>query len=89
MLVKRLAIGCGIVVGVLIVIGVLAAIAGTVGGAIAVPKPKIAAVLMLISGIGGIIAVFAAYVFGGALLIIGGVLALLALRQPKSAEIRA
>jgi hypothetical protein len=65
------------------------AIAGTVGGAIAVPKPKIAAVLMLISGIGGIIAVFAAYVFGGALLIIGGVLALLALRQPKSAEIRA
>jgi len=62
---------------------------GTVGGAIAIPKPKIAGVLMLVSGIGGIIAVSAAFAFGGVLLIVGGILALIALRKRKSAVAQA
>ena len=54
---------------------------GIVGGAITIARPKGAGIMMLISGIGGFIAISAGYLFGGPLLIVGGVLALLASRS--------
>ncbi|MGA9351383.1 MAG: DUF4064 domain-containing protein [Anaerolineae bacterium] len=51
---------------------------GIVGGAIAKAKPTAAGILMLISGIGGFIAIFMGYIIAGPLLVVGGILALLA-----------
>lgn len=51
---------------------------GIIGGALALAKPKLAGWLMLISGIGGIIAIFVLYLVPGALLLVGGILALAA-----------
>ena len=65
--------------------GLFFALVGIVGGAIAIPKPKIAGILMLIGGIGGNICVNVLSVLCGALLIIGGILALIAARKPQSA----
>jgi hypothetical protein len=48
---------------------------GIVGGALALAKPRAASVLMLIAGIGGLVAISLAYVVSGPLLIVGGVLA--------------
>lgn len=61
------------------------AIVGAVGGAIAVPKPRLAGAFMLVSGIGGVIAVSLAYAFGGALLVVGGILALVGSRRTRTA----
>lgn len=61
------------------------AIVGVVGGAIAIPKPKLAGVFMLVSGIGGTIAVSLGFAFGGALLVVGGILALVGARRPRTA----
>ena len=52
------------------------ALVGIIGGAIAIAKPTAAGILMLIGGIGGIIAISVGFIFGGPLLIIGGILAL-------------
>jgi hypothetical protein len=52
------------------------ALIGIIGGALAMAKPTAAGILMLISGIGGFIAISAGYLFGGPLLIAGGILAL-------------
>ncbi len=62
------------------------AILGIIGGALSISKPKAAGIIMLISGVGGIICISAAYIFGGVLLIVGGILALVASRKPKSAS---
>ena len=48
-----------------------------VGSALALAKPKLAGILMIIAAAGGTIAVFAAYLVPGPLLLIGGILALL------------
>jgi hypothetical protein len=62
-------------------------VVGIVGGALALAKPRLAAVLMLIAGIGGFIAISLAYVVSGPLLIIGALLAFLgrAKRHPEAA----
>lgn len=54
---------------------------GFIGGAIVSQKPKIGGILMLLSGIGGFMAVSLAYIVAGPLLIIAGILALT--RKPK------
>ena len=67
-------------------VALIFALMGIVGGVIAIPKPKIAGILMLIGGIGSIICIGPAlFVLGGVLLIPGGILALIAARKPQSA----
>lgn len=58
-------------------------IMGIVGGAISRAKPRGAGILMLVSGIGGFIAISGGYLFGGPLLIVGGILALVASRSEQ------
>lgn len=53
------------------------AIIGIIGGVIANQNPKVAGILMILSGIGGFMAVSLAYIVAGPLLIIAGILALL------------
>lgn len=50
---------------------------GIIGAVIVNQKPRIAGILMLLSGIGGFMAVSLAYVIAGPLLIVAGILALL------------
>lgn len=50
-------------------------IVGIIGSALALAKPRAAAALMLVTGIGGFIAISFAFVIGGTLLIAGSVLA--------------
>ena len=57
---------------------------GIVGGAIAKAKPTAAGILMLISGIGGFIAIFMGYIIAGPLLVIGGILALLGRKESQN-----
>lgn len=62
------------------------AILGIIGGAVAMAKPKAAGILMLISGIGGFIAISVGYIVAGPLLVIGGILAIVGqkeLSKPK------
>ena len=67
-------------------VALIFALMGIVGGVIAIPKPKIAGILMLLGGIGSIICIGPAlFVFGGVLLIPGGILALIAARKPQYA----
>jgi len=62
-------------------VALLLSIIGIVGGALALAKPKIAGIVMLVMGIGGFIAVSLGYVVAGPLLIIGGILALVGSRK--------
>jgi hypothetical protein len=50
-------------------------VVGIIGGALAMAKPGASALLMLIAGVGGFIAISLAYVVAGPLLIVGAVLA--------------
>ncbi|MBU0478161.1 hypothetical protein KKC91_06305 [bacterium] len=59
------------------------ALLGIVGGSLAIAKPKVAGILMLISGIGGFVAVSMGYIIAGPLLIIGGILGLIAKKEDK------
>jgi len=59
-------------------------ILGIVGGSIASRSAKTAGILMLLSGIGGFIAISFAFIIAGPLLIIGGILALT--RKPKEKQ---
>ncbi len=52
-------------------------VVGIIGGVIVNQNPKIAGTLMLLSGIGGFMAVSLAYIIAGPLLIVAGILALL------------
>jgi len=60
---------------------ILISLIGIIGGALALSKPTVAGILLLISGIGGFIAIGLFYLFGGPLLIIGGIFALVARRS--------
>lgn len=62
-------------------VALLFSLVGIVGGALALAKPKIAGIMMLFVGVGGIIAVSIGYVVAGPLLIIGGILALVSSRK--------
>jgi len=57
---------------------------GIVGGAMAKAKPTAAGILMLISGIGGFIAISMGYIIAGPLLVIGGVFALIGRKERNS-----
>jgi hypothetical protein len=73
--------------GTVVVLGFIAlalAIVGIVGGALAQAKPRMAALLMLIAGIGGFIAVSVFWIVSGPLLLVGALLAFLG-RTPKTA----
>lgn len=59
------------------------AVVGIVGGALALSKQRVAALLMLIAGIVGFIAVSAFWLLSGPLLLIGALLAFLG-RAPKA-----
>ena len=63
--------------------GFLFAILGIVAGAIAIAKPKIAGILMLVAGIGGIISISAAFAPASILLMVAGILALVGSRSKK------
>lgn len=56
-------------------------VVGLVGAALSIAKPRVAAVLMLVSAIGGLIAVSVAYVLGTILLIIAAVFAFFGRKQ--------
>ncbi|MCM8819428.1 MAG: hypothetical protein NC925_01365 [Candidatus Omnitrophica bacterium] len=62
-------------------------ILGIVGGALAMTKPKPAGIMMLIGGIGGIIAISAGYIIAGPLLILAGIIALLEAKKEKKMDI--
>ena len=62
-------------------IALLMSIVALVGAALSIAKPKVAAALMVISAIVGVIAVFVAYVLGTVLLIIAAFLAYLGRRK--------
>lgn len=66
-------------------------VVGIVGGALALAKPRAAAVLLLLAGIGGLVAISLAYVVSGPLLIIAAVLAFLgrAKKAPRPVAIGA
>lgn len=57
---------------------------GIVAGAMARAKPTAAGILMLISGIGGFIAISMGYIIAGPLLIIGGIFALIGRKERHS-----
>ena len=52
------------------------ALLGIVGGAMALAKPKAAGIMMLISAIGGLIAISVGYILAFILLLVGGILSL-------------
>ena len=58
-------------------------ILGIVGGALALGKPKAAGIIMLISAVGGVIAISAGYIVAFILLLVGGILALVGQRELK------
>lgn len=53
-------------------------ILGIVGGAMSMTKPKAGAIMMIISAVGGVIAISMAYIIAGLLLLVGGILAFVA-----------
>ena len=77
--------GAGEEIAVLGLVAFVASVVGLVGGAIAIPKPKAAAVLMLVAGIAGLIAISVAFIPATILLLIGALLAFLG-RNEKKAE---
>lgn len=56
---------------------------GIVGGGLAMTKPRAAAALMLIAGIGGFISIFMAYLISAVLLLLGALFAFLG-RAPRA-----
>ncbi len=59
------------------------AIVGVVGGALTLAKPKLAGILMLISAVGGTIAISAGYIIAGPMLLIAGIMALMVHRTEQ------
>ncbi|MFH1142001.1 MAG: hypothetical protein V1724_10195 [Chloroflexota bacterium] len=57
--------------------GIGFSVVGLVGAALAIAKPKVAAILMVISAVGGIISIFVAYILAALLLGIAALLAFL------------
>jgi hypothetical protein len=62
----------------------VAAIVGLIGAGVALPKPKISALLMAIAAVAGLIAVSFAYIFATVLFGIGALLAILGRNEKKS-----
>lgn len=62
----------------------LFSILGIVGAAMAKPKPKLAGILMIISGIAGFISISMFYILSGILFIIGGFMGILGKKDVQS-----
>lgn len=75
-------------IGSLGFLAILLGIAGVVGGALATRKPKAAAIIELIAGLSGFIAVSMFWIPAGLCLIVGALLAFLG-RKPSPAEVAA
>lgn len=60
-------------------------IVGLLGSGLAMGRPKVGGVLLLIAAVGGTISVSAAYFFAGALLLVAGLLALFAQKPQRPA----
>ncbi len=54
---------------------------GIVGGSMAIAKPKAAGIMMLIAAVGGLIAVFVAYIVAFPLLLTGGIMGLVGAKK--------
>lgn len=63
-------------------LGVLISIVAMVGGGLAMAKPRAAAVIMLATGVAGLLAVGGFYLLAGPLLLVGALLAFLG-RKPQ------
>jgi len=57
------------------------AIIGIIGGALSLSKPKAASWLMLISAVGGTIAISGAYIIAGLMLLVGAIFAFIEARK--------
>lgn len=66
-------------------LGVVLAFLAIAGGVIAISKPRLAALALLIAGLGGLLAVGGFYLMASPLLFVGAVLAFLA-RSPSAAR---
>ena len=77
--------GAGEEIAALGLMAFVASVVGLVGGAIAIGKPKAAAVLMLVAAIVGLISISFAFIPATILLLIGALLAFLG-RNEKKAE---
>lgn len=62
-------------------VALLLSIVAIVGGSMALAKPKVAGIMMLVCGIGGFISISLGYIVAGPLIIVGGVLALAGSRK--------
>lgn len=65
---------------------ILLAVLGIVGGAVAPSHPKASAVIQLISGVGGFVAISAFWLLSGPFLLVGALLALLG-RKTRAATV--
>ncbi|WP_066638549.1 DUF4064 domain-containing protein [Desulfolucanica intricata] len=63
-------------------------ILGIVGGAMTLAKPKFSGIAMLISAVGGTIAISAGYLIAGPLLLIAGIMALVANRREQTGTVQ-
>lgn len=62
---------------------IVLSISGIVGASLSVDRPGIASILMVISGIGGLVAVTTGFIVAGPLLIIGSIFAFIGYLQDK------
>lgn len=67
-------------------VAIVASIVGLVGAVLSMAKPRLAASLMLVSAVVGVIAVSAAYILGTILLAIGAALTFLGRNENRVAE---
>ena len=74
-----------VVVGGWIALG--ASIVGIIGGALAMGKPVLGGVLMLIAAVAGVIGISLFYVISGPLLLIGAILAFVGSRKPRAVAV--
>lgn len=66
-------------------LGIVISIVALVGGALAMAKPRTAAVIMLLTGIAGLVAVGGFYLLAGPLLLVGALLAFLGRKSATAA----
>lgn len=66
------------------IVAIFFSLIGLVGGALALNRPKIAGIMMLIAAIGGLISISWGYVVAFPVLLIGGILALIGQRKNKA-----
>jgi hypothetical protein len=76
--------GVGEEIAILGLVAFAASVGGLVGGSIAIAKPKVAAVLMLVAAIVGVLSISVAFVPAAILLLIAALLAFLGRAEKKT-----